>query len=145
MSYIRDLTVLFLSLLSDLSAYAPEIWINHDLIRKFHNVLVPHPAMYPFVAEMCTYVHISVTKWFIVGHLPGGVCELNLFMEIHQVVQWPGCADGVYLGSKSTIRYQLVDVFVFSAMTYLPWENIPSTEQNELHISCTNICGDICG
>ena len=27
-----------------------------------------HPKMHHFVTEMCTYVHISVTKWCIVGY-----------------------------------------------------------------------------
>ena len=40
-----------------------------DLRYKFHNAPVPYPTMYHFVTEMCTCVHISVTKWCIVGYL----------------------------------------------------------------------------
>ena len=42
---------------------------NHiilDLLRKSHNAPVPYPRMHHFVTEMCTRVHISVTKWCIV-------------------------------------------------------------------------------
>ena len=33
-----------------------------DLIKKFHNAPVPYSPMHHFVTEMCTHVHISVTK-----------------------------------------------------------------------------------
>ena len=32
--------------------------------------------MYHFVTEMCTYVHISVTKWCIVGYLSDALWDL---------------------------------------------------------------------
>ena len=47
-----------------------------DLSNKFHNAPVPYPTMLHFVAEMCTYVHISVTKSCIVGYLCDAVCDL---------------------------------------------------------------------
>ena len=41
-----------------------------DQIHKSHNASVPYPIMHCFqVTEMCTCVHISVTKWCIVGYL----------------------------------------------------------------------------
>ena len=32
--------------------------------------------MYHFVTEMCTYVHISVAKWRILGYLSDALCDL---------------------------------------------------------------------
>ena len=42
-----------------------------DLSYKSHNAPVLYPTMHHFVTEMCTCVHISVTKWCIVGCLTG--------------------------------------------------------------------------
>ena len=36
--------------------------------RKSHNALDKYPTIHYFVTEMCTHVHISVTKWCIVGY-----------------------------------------------------------------------------
>ena len=41
-------------------------WI--DSSHNSHNALDKYPTMHHFVTEMCTCVHISVTKWSIVGH-----------------------------------------------------------------------------
>ena len=38
-----------------------------DLLHKSHNVPVPCATMHHFATEMCTCVHISVTKWCILG------------------------------------------------------------------------------
>ena len=59
------------------------IWTNAvliDLLRKPHNAPVPYSTMHHFVTEMCTCVHISVTKWCIVGYL------YNVLWEL-----WDGC------------------------------------------------------
>ena len=39
-----------------------------------------HPTMHHFVTKMCTCVHISVTKWCIVGYglVHCGICEMGL-------------------------------------------------------------------
>ena len=39
-----------------------------DPSHKSHNALGKYPTMHHFVTEMCTIVHISVTKWCIVGY-----------------------------------------------------------------------------
>ena len=56
------------------------IWvITHgriDLLHKSHNTPVPYPTMYHFVTEMCTGVHISVTKWCIVRYLSDALWDL---------------------------------------------------------------------
>ena len=40
-----------------------------DLLQKSPSAAVPYPIMHHFVTEMCTCVHISITKWSIVGYL----------------------------------------------------------------------------
>ena len=41
-----------------------------DLLHKSHSAPVPYPTMhFYFVTKMCTHVHISDTKWCIVGYL----------------------------------------------------------------------------
>ena len=35
-----------------------------------------NPTMHHFVTEMCTHVHISVTKWCVVGYLSNVLCHL---------------------------------------------------------------------
>ena len=47
-----------------------------DPSNKSHNVLGKYPTMHHFVTEMCTRVHISVTKWCIVGSGTGALWDL---------------------------------------------------------------------
>ena len=47
-----------------------------DLLHKSHNAPVPYPTMHHFVTEMCTCVHISVTKWCIAGYLSNALWDL---------------------------------------------------------------------
>ena len=51
-------------------------WLKTDLLHKSHNVPVSYPIMHHFVTEMCTSVHISVTKWCIVGYLSNALWNL---------------------------------------------------------------------
>ena len=46
-------------------------FVVHDRhwMLKSHNAPLPYPTMHHFVTEMGTCVHISVTKWCIVGYL----------------------------------------------------------------------------
>ena len=55
-----------------------------DQSHKSHNATVPCPTMLHFVTEMCTHVHISVTKWCIVGYLSNALwsCEMSLFISV---------------------------------------------------------------
>ena len=46
-----------------------------DPSHKSYNASDRYPTMPHFVAEMCTPVHISVTKWPIVGYGTCGICE----------------------------------------------------------------------
>ena len=50
------------------------IWI--DLSHKSHNAPILYPTMHHFVTETCTCVHVSVTKWCIVGYLSNALWDL---------------------------------------------------------------------
>ena len=57
----------------DLWRWGTELDADHaryctDPSHRSHNVLDQYPTMHHFVTEMCTHVHISVTKWCIVGY-----------------------------------------------------------------------------
>ena len=55
--------------------------LKHDnLSHKSHNASIPYPTMHHFVTEMCTCVHISVTKWCIVGYLSDW-CIVGFFLD----------------------------------------------------------------
>ena len=56
------------------------------LLHKSHNAPVPYPTMHHFVKEMCTSVHISVTKsWCILGCLVHyGICEMSRVASWHE-------------------------------------------------------------
>ena len=47
-----------------------------DLIHESHNAPDPCPTMHHFVTEIFTCVHISVTKWCIVGCLSNALRDL---------------------------------------------------------------------
>ena len=47
-----------------------------DPSHKSQNASLPYPIMQHFVTEMCTCVHISVTKWCIVGYLSDAFWDL---------------------------------------------------------------------
>ena len=53
---------------------------NHtiDPSHKSHNASNKYPTMHHFVTEMCTHVHIVVTKWCIVGHGIGALWDMGL-------------------------------------------------------------------
>ena len=48
-----------------------------DPFHKSHNASYIYPTMHHFVTEMCTHVHISVTKWCIVGYRTGALWDLR--------------------------------------------------------------------
>ena len=47
-----------------------------DKSHKSQNAPVPYTAMHHFVTEMCTCVHIFVTRWCIVGYLSDALWDL---------------------------------------------------------------------
>ena len=47
-----------------------------DPSHKSHDASVKYPTMHHFVTEMCTHVHICVTKYCILGYGPGAFWDL---------------------------------------------------------------------
>ena len=62
-----------------------------DQIHTSHNTPVPYPTMHHFVTEMCTCVHISVTKWCIVGHLLKRTMGFVRWVSIFKFMQITWC------------------------------------------------------
>ena len=65
------------------SQYIPAVSPSHasygipvNMSYESHNASSPYPTMHHFVAEMCTCVHISVTKWCIVGYMFDALWDL---------------------------------------------------------------------
>ena len=50
--------------------------VQIDPPHKSHDTPVPYPTLHHVVTEMCTCVHISVTKWCIVGYLSDALWDL---------------------------------------------------------------------
>ena len=48
-----------------------------DLLHKSHNGPVQHPTMHHFVAEIWTWVYLSVAKWWIMRYLPDAITGIN--------------------------------------------------------------------
>ena len=46
------------------------------LSHKSHNAPFPYPTVHHFVTRICTRVHLSVTKWCIVGYLSDTLWDL---------------------------------------------------------------------
>ena len=51
---------------------------NWRVLQKSHNAPSSYATMHHFVTEMCTCVHISVTKRCIAGHLSNALWDLQL-------------------------------------------------------------------
>ena len=62
---------------------SPEVLPGHqsslwaiDPLHRSQNASDIYPTMHHFVTEMCTHVHISVTKWCTVGYGTGDLADL---------------------------------------------------------------------
>ena len=63
-----------------------------DLLHKSHIAPVQYPTMHHFVTEMCTCVHISVTKLCIVVYLSNALWDLwNWFINVTLLLMHPSC------------------------------------------------------
>ena len=70
------------------------------VLVKPHNASGKYPTMHHFVTEMCTHVHISDTKWYIVGYGTGAVWDLwdesiwwhqpitSTYVSYHHLLTW---------------------------------------------------------
>ena len=56
-------------LINAMSDNSPVRHLFMDLSQKSHDTPFPHPTIHHFATEICTRVHISVTKWCIVGYI----------------------------------------------------------------------------
>ena len=54
-----------------------------DPSHKSHDAPDKYPTMHHFVTEMCTGVHISVTKWCIMGYGTGALWDLWIWAVSH--------------------------------------------------------------
>ena len=57
--------------------------------HKSHNTEILYPTMHHFITEMCTCVHISVTKWSIVGYLSNILWVVNWCKSHNTEVPYP--------------------------------------------------------
>ena len=72
------------------------MWSIIDPSHKSHNSLGQYPTMHLFVTEMCTHVHIPVTKWCIVRYGTGALWDLyNRSIVIHVALYWQCSQHGV--------------------------------------------------
>ena len=71
------------SLLTHICVTRPQ-WVKHSIFgvnhrsdpsQKSHNASGKYPSMHHFVTELCTFVHISVTKWCIVWYGAGALWD----------------------------------------------------------------------
>ena len=51
-------------------------WFSDAILHESQNTPGPYPTMHDFVTEMCICVHISVTKWCIVGYKSDALWDL---------------------------------------------------------------------
>ena len=70
-----------------------------DPSHKSHSAPVLCSTMYHFVTEMCTHVHISVTKWCIVGYGNGVLWDLCKRSIIDVCIQQRGTLPGSHCQS----------------------------------------------
>ena len=77
-----------------ISGYAPSKSVNKQATSQHINPIDPshksqnasgkYPTIQHFVTEMCTHVHISVTKWCIVGYGSGtcwDLCDRSIMID----------------------------------------------------------------
>ena len=82
-------------------------------------------TMHHFVTEMWTHVHISVTKWSIVGHLCHVWCFMGFVRWVHQdiakpqAIVWTSAESFVNLTSWNQLQWNLNQILISSVNTHL--------------------------
>ena len=84
--FLRLLTFGILLVFGIIMGYVIQVDITGNTIYpvyKSHNAPVTYPTMHHFGTEMCTCMHISVTKQCIVGYflMHCGICEIGLYQD----------------------------------------------------------------
>ena len=83
-----------------------------NLFHKSHDAQMSYPTMHHFVTEICTCVHISVTKWCIVGYLA------NILWDV-----WDGLDNMVAITAKTDSITHIITLLVKSL--YLLENRVP--------------------
>ena len=102
-----------------------------DWWHKSHNATVLYPTMQHFLTEMCTCVHISVTKWCILGHLSDALWDMwdesiqHQHMA-HNILIYTAHAPYIP-GVLHTICAWLCLVVVCYVSVYIFWDNCTGT------------------
>ena len=96
-----------------LSCYLIKNICSMEPSHKSHNASDEYPTMHHFVTEMCTRVHISVTKWCIVGYWTNALWDLcdksievrvpNPSMHSSDITQ-KGCRDSSLHNGRQVTR-----------------------------------------
>ena len=82
--------------------------------HKTYNAFHKYPIMHHFVIGMCTHVHISATKWCIVGHGTGALLDL-----LNRSITARGHCHFVFLRSIIAESMCKVDWWVVEGTTHL--------------------------
>ena len=87
--------------------------IKIDPSHKSRDTPIPYPEMHHFMTEMCTCMHISVTKWCIVGYLSDALWEESIVMHLKKyavcallsfvVVDLAHIVQGWFTGTKTIV------------------------------------------
>ena len=104
---------------------------KQHLSHKSHNASNKYHTMHPFATEMCTHVHISVTKWCIMGYGTGALWDLcakfswKMAMEMcklqNDCVNSSDAGDGIFRlwESLPNITHSLVGVLQFYKISFV--------------------------
>ena len=94
-----------------------EFCIAIDPSQKSHNASYNYPTMHHFVTDMCTHVHISVTKCSLwdMAQMHFWICEMGLFpcLRLHHLTQPIGeCVTSTLLasGEEYLLSFDIVGV-----------------------------------
>ena len=87
----------------------PNLYIM-NLLHKSHNA-VPYPTVHHFVTEMCTCVHFSATKWYIVGYLSDALWDL-----------WDRSLAVTFCYNYTCISYNIYEPQSFKSLFFV-WSN----------------------
>ena len=127
--------------------------------HKSHNATVPYPTMHHFVTEMCTCVHISVTKWRTVGYLPaswefwGGSIDRTVSQDMGSIMKNAIWRPLMRLPVTQDMGSIMKNAIWWPLMRLLPWylvlcctDYISKWRQNELDVvSNVSIVGSTVG
>ena len=98
------------------TSYECSVNIAIDPSHKSNNVLDKYPTMHQYVTEMYTCVHISVTKWCILGYGTDVLWDL-----CNRSISSCDCSEHAFFHQSSYNLYQIDDFHSGVFMTSLTW------------------------